>query len=167
MAVAKKPITKTAETIVDTITETASKAVSAVTSSEFAKPFADMQEKVRAGTEKGIDQLRTQYAAMKTSAESATDNLELSLAAAHAGTREFNMKMLDLFRANTNAGFEHLQSLFAVKTLPEALKLQQDFAKTQIEALQANSKEVVELAKKVATDVAEPVKASIVLPFKR
>ena len=82
-------------------------------------------------------------------------------------TREFNMKVLDLFRAQTNAGFAHMQSLFAVKTVADAVKLQQDFAKTQVEALQAQSKEFAESAKKVATDVVEPVKGSMVLPFKR
>jgi phasin len=163
MAIAKKPVTKMTETM----TETMEAAAATVTAPEFTKPFVEMQEKVRAGTEKGIDQLRTQYATLKSNAETATDNLEQSLAAAHAGTRELNMKMLDLFRAGTNAGFAHLQALFAAKTLPDAIKLQQDFAKKQVEMMQANSKDMAELAKKVATDVAEPVKASIVLPFKR
>jgi phasin len=171
MAVAKKPaaplattIEATAEQVVNQVVANAQTVTAAA--GDLMKPFSEMQEKVRANAEKGIEQLRTHYASLKGNAESATDKLEESVAAAHAGTREFNMKVVDLFRAQTNAGFEHMQSLFSVKTVADAVKLQQDFAKTQVEALQTQSKELAEIAKKVATDVVEPVKASIVLPFK-
>jgi phasin len=168
MAIAKKPVTKTIEETAETVVETAAEAVKTVqaAAAEAAKPFAEMQEKVRAGTEKGLEQLRSHYATMKTNAENVTDKLEESVAAAHAGTREFNMKVLDLFRTNTNAAFEHMQNLFAAKTVADAVKLQQDFAKAQFEATQAHTKELSEMAKKVATDVVEPVKASVAMPFK-
>lgn len=173
MATIKKPVTKvieeTAETIVEqTVAQTqAATAAVQTAAADLVKPFADMQEKVRANAEKGIEQLRSHYATLKGNAEAATDKLEESVTAAHAGTREFNMKVLDLFRTQTNAGFEHMQSLFGAKTVADAVKLQQDFAKSQVESLQAHSKHLAEIAKKVATDLAEPVKASMVMPFKR
>jgi phasin len=173
MATIKKPVTKvieeTAETIVEQTVANTQAATAAVqtAAAELAKPFADMQEKVRANAEKGIEQLRSHYATLKGNAEAATDKLEESVTAAHAGTREFNMKVLDLFRTQTNAGFEHMQSLFGAKTVADAVKLQQDFAKSQVETLQAHSKHLAEIAKKVATDLVEPVKASMVMPFKR
>ncbi len=46
---------------------------------------------------------------MKGTAEAATDKLEESMTAAQAGTREFNSKVFELFRAQTTAGFDHLQ----------------------------------------------------------
>jgi len=173
MSVAKKPVAPvaaktieaTAEKVVNQVVSNTQAATAAV--GDLMKPFSEMQEKVRANAEKGIEQLRTHYASLKGNAESATDKLEESVAAAHAGTKEFNRKVVDLFRAQTNAGFEHMQSLFSVKTVADALKLQQDFAKTQVEALQAQSKELADIAKKVATDIVEPVKATMVLPFKR
>lgn len=172
MAIAKKPADKVIEA---TFTKIAEKAVAntnvaaaAVTAaaSDMMKPFAGIQEKVRANAEEGIEKLRSQYATLKGNAEAATDKLEASVAAAHAGTREFNMTVLDLFRAQTNAGFEHMQSLFGAKSVADAVKLQQDFTKTQFEAIQTHSKHLGEIAKKVATDVVEPIKASMVLPFK-
>ncbi|KAF0228263.1 MAG: hypothetical protein FD175_2044 [Beijerinckiaceae bacterium] len=172
MAIAKKPVTKTIEdaatTVVEQTVANTQAATAAVTAaaSDLMKPFADMQEKVRANAEKGIEQLRSHYATLKGNAESATDKLEASMTAAHAGTRDFNMKVLDLFRTQTNAGFEHMQALFAAKTVADAVKLQQDFAKAQVETLQAQSKHLGEIAQKVATDVVEPVKASMVIPFK-
>ena len=172
MAVAKKPAAPASQTleavtapVVNQVVANTQAATAAM--GDLMKPFSEIQEKVRVGAEKGIEQLRTHYASLKGNAESATDKLEESVAAAHAGTKEFNMKVVDLFRAQTNAGFEHMQSLFSVKTVADAVKLQQDFAKAQVEALQAQSKELAEIAKKVATDVVEPVKATMVLPFKR
>jgi len=156
-----KVVEEAKKVVEETITKT-----EAVTA-DLMKPLADVQEKLRLGTEKGIEQFRSHYATMKGNAEAATDKLEASVAAAHAGTREFNMKVLDLFRAQTNASFAHLQALFGAKTVSDALKLQQDFVKTQVETLQTNSKDLAELAKKVATDVVEPVKDSFVVPFKR
>ncbi len=191
MAVVKKPATKiieeTAEKAVEQtvqvveqqtaqaveqstqVVEQTAQVAEAVTATtgDVLKPFADMQEKVRANAEKGIEQLRSQYATLKDTAETTTDKLEASVAAAHAGTREFNLKVLELFRAQTNTGFEHLRALFGAKSVGDAMKLQQDFVKTQAEALQAHSKGLAELAKKVVTNVVEPVKETMVLQFKR
>lgn len=182
MAVAKKPATNVAAVTTETLEAVVEKAVETTKANTEAavaaagemlkpfadiKPFADMQETFRAQAEKAIEQIRTQYTTMKGSAEAATDKLEESMTAAQAGTREFNSKVFELVRAQTTAGFDHLQALFNAKTLADAVKLQQDFAKGQVEAIQANTKSLAELAKKVATDVVEPVKASMVLPFKR
>lgn len=169
MAIAKKPVTNvveaTAEKVVAQTVANTKAATAAAT--EFMKPFADMQEKVRANAEQGLGQIRSHYATMKGRAETATGKFEESVTAAHAGTRDFNLKVLELFQAQTNAGFEHLQSLFGVKTINDAVKLQQDFAKSQVESLQAHTKNLGDIAKKVATDIVEPVKATMVLPFKR
>ncbi|MCZ8258684.1 MAG: phasin family protein [Beijerinckiaceae bacterium] len=179
MAVAKKTVTTAApatiEAAVEQVVETTKANTEAVVSAAtemmkpFAemKPFANMQESFRAQAEKTIEQMRTQYTTLKGNAEAATGKLEESMTAAQAGTREFNATVFALFRAQTTAGFDHLQALFGAKTIADALKLQQDFAKVQVETIQTNTKNLAELAKKVATDVVEPVKSTIVLPFKR
>ncbi|WP_166443730.1 phasin family protein [Rhabdaerophilum calidifontis] len=134
---------------------------------DLLKPLNAVQEQVRANAEKGIERLRAQYATLKGSAEQATDRLEESVAAAHAGSRAFNMKVLELFRQQADASFAHLQALFGVKTLGDAVKLQQDFARAQVELVQAHTRQLAEMAKQVATDVAEPVRQSIVQPLGR
>ncbi len=179
MAIAKKSVTtvtpQTIEAAVEQAVETTKAGTEAVVAAanEMLKPFAemkpivDMQEKFRAQAETTIEKMRTQYTSIKGSAEAATSKLEESMTAAQAGTREFNAKVFELFRMQTTAGFDHLQALFGVKNIAEAMKLQQDFAKGQVETIQANTKSLTELAKKVATDVVEPVKSSIVMPFKQ
>lgn len=134
---------------------------------EAFKPFADMQEKMRLGTEQSLSQFRNQYEAFKGKAETATDKLEASMQAAQAGTREFNAKVFDLFRAQANAGLNHVQALFAAKDVAEAVKLQQGFVSSQMEDLKTQSQALADLAKKVTTQVVEPVKDSMVVSFKR
>lgn len=134
---------------------------------ETMKPFAMIQEQFRASAESSITQMRGQYSAMKDKAENATDKLEESLQAAQSGTKAFGLKMFDLFRAQTNAGLEHFQALFQTRSLADALALQQKFASAQIANLQAQSREFTELAQKVAAEIAEPVKSSIVVSLRR
>jgi phasin len=168
MSIARKSPAKTAEpTTAETFTAPKAEIVSPAAVTELMKPINEIQEKVRATTEQGIEHLRSHYAALKDNAEAATGKLEESLAAAHSGAREFNVKVVDLVRTQTDACFTHLQALFGVKTLGDAMKLQQDFAKAQFDAAQANAKQFADLAKKIAEDVSEPVKASFALSFKR
>ena len=79
MAVAKKSTTPAVATPVAAAVEaTTAKVVKQVAANtqaataavgELMKPFSDIQEKVRANAEKGIEQLRTHYASLKGNAE--------------------------------------------------------------------------------------------------
>lgn len=131
------------------------------------KPLADFQETMRATTEKSLEQFRSQYASLKGTADTASDKLEESFQAAQAGSRAFNSKLFDLVRSQSDASLKHVQALFAAKTLNDALNLQKSFIETQVEALQAQSKDFAALAQKMASDVVEPVKDSVVVAFKR
>lgn len=173
--VAVKPETKTPETKTSEAKAKAAPKAAATSAPVFLfpvqpevlKPLNDMQEQFRAGAEKGLEQFRTHYATIKGNAETATDKLEESIAAVQAGTKEFQAKVVDLFRAQADANFTHLRALFGAKSLPDAIKLQQDFAKAQVETIQSETRNLAELAQKVATDVAEPVKASLTASFSR
>jgi len=131
------------------------------------EPIANIQEKVRQTTEKGLEQARAQYEAVKEAAEKATGKIEESLNAAQSGIRTFNLKALDQVRANTNAAFDHVQALFATQTPADFFTLQGEFLKKQAETLTAQVKELADLGQKLAVDAAEPVKSALVVPFKK
>ena len=133
---------------------------------DLLKPFAALPETFRANAEQGLENFRTQYAALKGNAESFSGKIEESLAAAQSGMRVFNGKVLDVFRAQVDAGFAHISALFNATTLMEAIKLQQSYQSAQAEALKAQSQDLADYAKQVAEQVAEPVKSTITLPFK-
>lgn len=131
------------------------------------EPIADIQEKVRASAEKGVEQVKAQYEALKQAAEQATGKIEESFSAAQAGAKSFHLKALELTRANANATFDHVQAMFAAKSVADAVTLQGDFLKKQFEVYAAQAKELSELGQKVLGDAVEPVKAAVVVPFKK
>ncbi|MCA0399181.1 MAG: phasin family protein [Proteobacteria bacterium] len=141
--------------------------VSAIAVPDFLKPVSDFQEQIRAQAQKSADQFRAQYETFKGKAETATGKLEESFEAANAGARTLNLKIVDLFREQANAGFAHIEALSSAKTFGDAIRLNQAFVQAQAEALQAHSKGIAEFATKLAADVVEPARASVVLPFSR
>lgn len=151
MAVVKKAQTATTETAFQSAIE----------------PIANMQEKVRENTEKGLEQARAQYETVKQAAEKATGKIEESVTAAQAGAKAFNLKAVDLIRTNANAAFDHFQALFAVKTASDFVSLQTEFVKKQADIVAAQSKELSALGQKIVTEAVEPVKSALVVPFKK
>ena len=122
-------------------------------------PANEIQENLRKAAEKGIEGTRAAYVRMKTVAEDATHSLESSYSATIRGAAEFNAKTLDAMRANADAGFSFFKSLAAVKSLPEAMEMQKDHARKQIEALSFQGKEFASLMQKIAADSVAPLKA--------
>jgi phasin len=128
-------------------------------------PVRDMQENVRKATERGVEETRAAYARVKAAAEEATGSLETSYTTASKGIVEFNTKALDAMRANTDAAFDLMKALFSVKSVSEAITLQSEHARKQYEAMSFQAKELANLAQKVATDAAEPIKTTVARTF--
>src|SRR5882757_9242593 len=76
------------------------------------------------------------------------------------GASEYSAKLLEFMQANTTATFDFAQELLGVKSLPQAGELWTGYSKKQFEALTAQAKELAELSKKIASETAEPIKAS-------
>lgn len=128
-------------------------------------PMNSMQDKVRETAEKGLEQARVQYEAVKDAAEKATAKIEESVAAAKTGVTSFNLKALETIRNNANASFDHVQSLFAVKSPQDFVTLQTEFLKKQAETYAAQVKDLAAIGQKAVTDAVEPVKSAISAPF--
>jgi phasin len=111
--------------------------------------------------EKSIAQAKQAYDKLKTSAEESTAVLEDTYQTAAKGVTAYNLKVIEAARANANATFDFASRFVAVKSLSEAVELSSTHARKQFEALATQSKELAELAQKVASDTAEPIKASV------
>jgi phasin len=122
-------------------------------------PF-EVPEQMRAFAEKGVSQARDNYAKFKDAAETHNGTIEAVFTTASKGASEYSAKLLEFFKANTTASLDFAQSLFGVKSPTEAMELWTAHTKTQFETLTAQAKELAELSKKVATEAAEPIKAS-------
>ena len=122
-------------------------------------PF-EVPEQMRAFAEKGVSQVRDNYAKFKDAAETHNGTIEAVFTSASKGTSEYSAKLLEFFKANTTSSLDFAQELFGVKTPAAALELWTSHSRKQFETLAAQAKELAELSQKVATETVEPIKAS-------
>ena len=122
-------------------------------------PF-EVPEQMRAFAEKGVSQARDNYAKFKDAAETHNGTIEAVFSAFSSGAKEYSTKLMDMMKASTTANLDFAQELVGVKSPSEAMELWTAHARKQFEAFTAQTKELAELAQKVATETAEPIKAS-------
>ncbi len=128
-------------------------------------PF-EVPEQMRAFAEKGVSQARESYAKFKDVAESSNGTIEAVFTSAGKGASEYSSKLMDIMKTNTAANLDFAQELVGVKTLPQAMELLTAHVRKQFESFTAQSKELVELTQKVATETVEPIKAGASKMFK-
>jgi phasin len=121
----------------------------------------DLHENVRKIAEQSLERSRNAYDQMRAVADEATGSFESSYTAATKGLGEFNAKALDALKINTDATFDLMKALMGVKTLSEAITLQTEHVRKQFDAMTAQGKELAEIAKKVASETTEPLKAGV------
>jgi phasin len=128
-------------------------------------PF-EVPEQMRALAEKGVSQARDNYAKFKDAAETHNGTIEAVFATTSKGASEYSAKLMEMMKANATATLDFAQALIAVKSPSEAMELWTAYTRKQFEAFTAHAKELAELSQKVATETAEPIKASASKLFK-
>ena len=128
-------------------------------------PF-EVPEQMRAFAEKGVSQARDNYAKFKDAAESHNGTMEAVFSAYSNGAKEYSAKVMDILKSATSANLDFAQELVSVKSPSEAMELWTAHARKQFEAFTAHTKELAELAQKVATEAAEPIRANASKLFK-
>lgn len=122
---------------------------------------------MREMAEKSVQSARDAYEKLKTSAEETTDLLEDTYSTASKGVAEYNTVALESLRANVNSAFDYFGALIGTKSVSEAVELSTGHLRKQFDVLSAQAKELSTLAQKVATDTAEPIKASVEKTIKK
>ena len=122
-------------------------------------PF-EVPEQMRAFAEKGVSQARDNYAKFKDAAETHNGTIEAVFTSASKGASAYSAKLMEFMKANTTANLDFAQELFSAKSPTEAMELWTGHTRKQFEAVGAQAKELVELVQKVASETAEPIKAS-------
>ncbi|WP_321342686.1 phasin [Breoghania sp.] len=162
MTTAKSTTTKSTST-----SSSASKASAAMPNFEaFSMPKMEVPAAVRELTEKGLHQSREAYEKFKSAAEEATDMIEDSYETTRQGVMDINLCALEAAKANTDATYDFMKSMFGVKSVSEAIELQTTFARSQFDALTKQTKDMQELSSKLASDLGEPVKDAFGKAFK-
>jgi len=128
-------------------------------------PF-EVPEQMRAFAEKGVSQARENYTKFKDAAETHNSAIEAVFTTATKGATDYSAKVLDIVKANTAAAFDFAQELVSAKSPTQAMELWSSHARKTVETFTAQTKELAELTQKIATETAEPIKASASKLFK-
>jgi phasin len=134
---------------------------------KFEVPKMEVPAAFREIAEKSVTQAKDNWEKIKAATEEATDLIEDSYATASRGAADYNLKLIEAARANTNATFDYAGQLLGAKSLSEAVELSTSHLRKQFDILSAQTKELTALAQRVANDTVEPLKESVNSAFKK
>jgi hypothetical protein len=117
-----------------------------------------LPETMRALAERSVAQTREAY---EHSLEAVLESWERFIDAAGQGAVALNRTVIDMTRRNVHSGFSLAQHLAAAKNLAEAMEVQANHWRKQLNDLAAQSEEMRRLSTKLAADVAAPIQAQM------
>lgn len=126
----------------------------------FEMPKMEVPAAFRELAEKSVAQAKENYEKMKSAAEEATDLVEDTYNTACKGCTDYGLKMIETARANSDAAFDLMTDLMGAKSYADVVELTSSYMRKQFDAFGTQAKELSEHVQKVATDTAEPIKAS-------
>ena len=135
--------------------------------SKDAMPKLEVPAEFREMVDKGVAQARDTYAKAKAAGEEAADLLKTTYATAAKGATGYNLKLIEIARANTGAAFDYAHELLGVTSPSEFIALSTAQMRKQFEMASAQNKELFALARQVATEAAEPIKIGVSKAFNR
>ena len=130
------------------------------TATRFEDLARDTQvpEALRDLAERNVAQMRQTYERSKDAWEGVVQSWERSFDATNQGAVALNRKIIDIAQRNINSGFDLARGLAGAKTLAEAMELQADYWRKQLDTLAAQAEEVRALSAQVAAVATKPMK---------
>jgi phasin len=115
-------------------------------------------DQFRAFAEKGVEQSKEAYTKLKSGAETTQKAIESTLETAKTAGNDVSLKTIAAMRANTEAGFSHLEALLGVKSVSEFVELQTAFVRKGVEMTVEQAKDIQAVTTKAAEEVSKPMK---------
>ena len=103
----------------------------------------------------------------KATAERSARAFEQSYSTAVENMRDYNLKIIDMAQANTEAVFEIARQLATAKTPSDMIELWTSQSRKQFEMLSEQTKELTALGQKLAADSAAPIARSVNQAFSK
>lgn len=128
---------------------------------KFDVPFFNMQTVFGSLAEQGATRARTNFAQMKATSEEITAALCDASAANARRAADYGTKLLEISHANTISTLEFLSELTGARSFSDVVSLSTAHSRKSIEASSVQNRELWDLAQKVATETAEPIKLGI------
>jgi phasin len=125
----------------------------------------DPTQAFRETAENGAAQAKAAFEKANTAAADATMLMKDSCSRGLKGAQEYNTKVIEFARTNTEAAFGFAQELVGVKSPSEFFELSSSHSRKQFETLTEQAKELAMLAQKVTLATSEPFKAGATKAF--
>ena len=116
-------------------------------------PTMEVPPAFRELADQGVAQVRDTYEKAKAATEQATDQLKEAYTTAAKGATDYNLKVIEIARANTNTAVDNAFELLGVKSLAEFVELSTKHARKQFDVMTAQTRELAEIAQKVTTEI--------------
>ena len=129
-------------------------------SSEMPTEALEMPKEALEFAQKSVDQAQV---AFEKATDVAQDNAQVFEAVASAyksGVVDFQKKAMEFTQKNMEQAFAFSRKLFSTKEFGEVVSLQHSFVKDQAEAFQTQAGELNEIALRLSTETAQPLKSS-------
>jgi phasin len=115
----------------------------------------------RKHAEKATAQTKDTYEKVSAVTEETTDLIRNAYSTAAKDIKNYNLKILEIAQANTNAFFDYVQELVGVKSPSEFAEVSSAYGSRQIEAMTKQTKELGMIAQKAATESAESLTTGV------
>jgi phasin len=126
----------------------------------FDMPLFAVPGSFREIAEQGVMRARDNCEQIKTASEEIVGILRETCSTNAKGAADYGAKVIEISGVNTSAAIDFLTDLMATKSLSDVVHLSATQGRKTFEAASAQNKELWELAQKVATEAAEPIKKS-------
>ena len=115
----------------------------------------EIPESLREMTQKSVDQARQAYEQLMAQSRQAQEMMTRSTAAMGAAAKDVQAKALEYTQANMKSGFDLADRLSRAGSVREALEIQSEYARTQIETYSRQAQELGRLLAKAAQPKAD------------
>lgn len=127
----------------------------------FEMPLFAMPGVFRGLAEQGVARAKENCEKMRATSEEVADILRDACSTNAKSAADYAAKVIEISSANTSSAFDFLAHLMGTKSLSEAIQLSATHGRKNFETTSAQNRELWELAQKVATETAEPIKKSL------
>ena len=116
----------------------------------------EVPTQMRQLAEQSVEQARKAVDGFLSAAQKTASTLESQASTAQAGAKNVSQTVMSIAEQNINNSFEFAQKLVRAKDIQEMMQLQQEFLKSQMQAMHEQAKDLGGAATKAAMDTAKP-----------
>jgi phasin len=128
---------------------------------KFEMPNMEMPEAFREMTQKSVAQAKDTCAKAKAASEEAADLLQNTYAIVAKGVTDYNLKLIEMARANARAAFDYAHELLGVKSPSEFMELSTAKMRKHFDIASAQNRELCALAQETATEAVKPLNTGV------